>query len=143
MQKRAQLIATPMLRIIHFSLAVSIVALGYSAMTYFWLSRVEIPVIEQLYPQGANRIADIISLQLPDTKRGNSAKALAHNQAFGAHVAHKTWLDLTRTHANYARNELIIWVFLTALLLALTFVVHRDRRRSNNSFKPKPLRGSA
>ena len=35
------------------------------------------------------------------------------------------------------------YVFLVALLLAITHLIHRRALPPNNSFKPKPLRGSA
>jgi hypothetical protein len=114
--------------IAHVIFIVSVLALGYSAKNYLWLTRGETQVVNALAPVGASKVAEAISLQLPGTKSGKGASSLARNQARELHALHNTWLDLTRSHVIYARNQLIFWALLSALSLSLVFVLHSRKR---------------
>jgi hypothetical protein len=105
-------------------------ALGYSAKNYLWLTRGETQVVNALTPVGASKVAEAISLQLPDTKSGKGAGSLAHSQARELHALHNTWLDLTRSHVIYARNQLIFWALLSVLSLWLAFVLHSRKGKA-------------
>jgi hypothetical protein len=114
--------------IAYFIFGINTLAFAHSANNYFWLIHRELPVIEALYPEGVNKIAELVVQQLPDTKGGAGAKLHVRNQALIIHTMHKNWLDTARAHTIFERNQLFLLGLLWIMSMSLVFSLHAQRR---------------
>ena len=110
--------------IAHLLFGLCVVALGYSAKNYFGLTMVVVPTIEAIGPVAVDKTTQAISLQLPASRPGESARRLAHGQARELRLLHESWLTFTQIHVLYARNQLIAWSLMSALSLVLVIALH-------------------
>jgi len=116
----------PMLKLwlAHIMFAMSLLALGYAAKSYVLLVEVLEPNVEALAPVTAEKIAEAISLQLPASEQGESARTLLHGQVGELRTLHETWLALTKSQVIYARIQLIASALVCAVSLGLLAVLH-------------------
>jgi hypothetical protein len=107
----------------HFVFGLSLLVLGYAAKNYFGLKAI-VPGIEAVSPVSADTTARVISLQLPESDRGDVARRLVQSQANQLQMLHEHWLAHMQFHVIYARNQFIAWALLSTLALALVVILH-------------------
>lgn len=110
--------------ITHVALGLSLLMLVHTAKSYLGLTNIILPTIETASPVTANKTAEVISLQLPNSEHGESARRLVQSQTNEIHMLHQSWLAHTQLQLLDARYQLIGWTLLSALSLGLTVALH-------------------
>jgi hypothetical protein len=114
----------------HIALAISFFALAHTAKNYYLFVEVMEPRVEALAPFTADKTAEAISLQLPQSAQGDSARALAQGQASEIRLLHDAWLTQTRAQGNGLRFQLVAWALVWVTALGLVILQSRSRARA-------------
>jgi hypothetical protein len=114
----------------HIALAISFFALAHTASNYYLFVKVIEPSVEALAPVTADKTAEAISLQLPQSARGDSARALAQGQASEMRLLQDAWLTQTRAQGSGLQFQLLAWALVWITSLGLVIVQNRSRARA-------------
>ena len=113
----------------HVVVALSFMALSYTAKNYYVFVEVVQPSVEALAPVSAGKLAEAISLHLPSSEQGNYARALVQAQVSESRILHEAWLSQTKAQVTSLRIQLVAWT--TVWLVSLGLVILQIRRRAS------------
>jgi hypothetical protein len=111
----------------HCAVVVCVVFVVYSAERYFTLASAVAPNVAALAPTSASKVNEAIAALLPESERGNAAKAMLTQQPSEPQILHDLLVSLTSAHTRLARNNLIGWTVALILSLCVTLLLRRAK----------------